>query len=494
MSILYSRWTDTTVFLCVALFMLLIGCYPQHVFYIDTDAPVTGDFLLPSSSANITDNARDAAIDTVRVDVLGATGELLDVCEFSVPDRRDWPLSFGMAPGPYDGTTFLRVRGFRRDLAITARIAGFKAHCGQQVPDGTTVDVLEPRSEVTIDRLASVPPIGRQRNHYTIRLALACMGAPSDSLRKTTCWDEANRTVPVQHDLDAGSIDEGRTTVGSSAWAKEVPTCSRPAPGGVSAICIPGGFSIMGDLHHDIISGYPFKTTPLRAIALSPFYLDQTEFTVGRMRSTLAKYPTIKPPSNKNSTDTYGKYCTWDSATNPAMPVNCISWDSARAACKAAGGDLPTEAQWEHAARGRGRGWLFPWGNTAPTCCQVSIFRKSPDFPNAQCRTLGEGPAAVGTYNGVGCPEGADRSRDGVLDMGGNVREALLDSFSPYADRCGLDTGVTRDPICWLDYVLPRASRGSDWSAGQLSAYSDQRSLHTNNIVGGFRCAYVGVQ
>lgn len=91
-------------------------------------------------------------------------------------------------------------------------------------------------------------------------------------------------------------------------------------------------------------------------------------------------------------------------------PVVYVTWDMAQSYCRWAGGELPTEAQWEKAARGPS-GSIFPWGDDLPS-------EELANFDNQR------GATAVGSY-----PLGA--SPYGVLDMAGNVLEWVKDYFSP---------------------------------------------------------------
>jgi formylglycine-generating enzyme required for sulfatase activity len=117
--------------------------------------------------------------------------------------------------------------------------------------------------------------------------------------------------------------------------------------------------------------------------------------------------------------------------------VRCVSYPTAAAACRVRGKVLPTAAQWEHAARGRGEGWRYPWGNDPPTCCAAAL---------AAGATLGCDPDRdVGTHATTDqCPI-ADRSLDGVLDLAGGVREWVSDA--PIGWGACLST-VVLDPLC----------------------------------------------
>ncbi len=142
--------------------------------------------------------------------------------------------------------------------------------------------------------------------------------------------------------------------------------------------------------------------SPERKVRLGDFYIDKTEVTMdeyAKFVSATSRKPPVdwlggKVPEGK------GKY-----------PVVNVSWFDASAYCKWKGGRLPTEEEWEKAARGTD-GRLFPWGN---------------EFDIKKVNTLGEynGTTPVGKF-----PEGA--SPYGVLDMAGNVQEWTADWYRQY--------------------------------------------------------------
>lgn len=288
-------------------------------------------------------------------------------------------------------------------------------------------------------------------------------------------------------------------------------------------MCVPGGFTIMGDVTAKL--DIPeLASAPLRAVVVPPFYLDRREVSTARFqalrRKAAAQGTELGEPFTGSRYSTSGvaiEYynCTWRSKLRDAanLPVNCLLYADAKVACEVSGGRLPTEAEWEHAARGRGQGYLFPWGDQRPdrsdTCCK-SAFGRFPHTAQAEPPPISEhecgelGPAPVGTYESEACPEGGDVSIDGILDLGGNVSEYVLDDFRPYSDRCGLDYGLTRGPLCSTGVTSQSIIRGSSWStyaaefAQSARRKVAQATFNVNGEAGlpladvGFRCAYAG--
>ncbi len=156
-------------------------------------------------------------------------------------------------------------------------------------------------------------------------------------------------------------------------------------------------------------------------------------------------------------------------------PAVNINWFQANAYCEWAGGRLPTEAEWEKAARGDD-GRIYPWGNEEPTCDLANylgcVGGRQKDG------TMIDGTMPVGSY-----PEGA--SPYGALDMAGNVWEWVADRYdqdyysqSPYPNPKGPETGQYR--------VL----RGGAWgfAIDFLPTTYRYRSNPSSPDYGGFRC------
>lgn len=109
--------------------------------------------------------------------------------------------------------------------------------------------------------------------------------------------------------------------------------------------------------------------------------------------------------------------CNWQTAGREDHPINCVTWHGADAYCTWKGWRLPTEVEWEAAARGRD-GNRYPWGQDPPSCDRTIMAGAKPG-------------CGKGTTWPVGARE-KDRSWCGAVDLGGSVREWVDANYGPY--------------------------------------------------------------
>jgi serine/threonine-protein kinase len=202
---------------------------------------------------------------------------------------------------------------------------------------------------------------------------------------------------------------------------------------------------------------------PVHTVYLDAFWIDGTEVTNAQYQLCVATGECSPPTeSSSNTRDSYFGNKEYDD-----YPAIYVSWDQAANYCKWIGGRLPTEAEWEYAARGPQRN-IFPWGNDRPDNTLLNYNGNVGDT------------AKVGTYR-------AGTSWCGAMDMAGNVWEWVNDWFSyDYYKRSPPQN--PRGPASGEVHGL----RGGAWNSSQHRVRTAQRDYYTDewsppHLVG-FRC------
>lgn len=233
-----------------------------------------------------------------------------------------------------------------------------------------------------------------------------------------------------------GAMRESLKALARSTSAREAasaPPAARVAGGGrvaagkagIQWVSIPGGSFMMGS------EGGADDEKPRHRVTIKSFQLAKTEVTNRQYRACVEAGACSAPDSYEGEDD---------------HPVVKVDWEQARKFSEWAGGRLPTEAEWEYAARGAGRDQKFPWGNEEATCAR-----------------------AVMKDGGYGCGKGsswpvcsktAGNTAQGLCDMLGNVWEWTQDCF-----QYGGYTGAPTDGSAWESPAVSeyRVYRGGAW-------------------------------
>ena len=243
---------------------------------------------------------------------------------------------------------------------------------------------------------------------------------------------------------------------------------------GVEMMLIPAGEFQMGSNAGD------GDEKPVHTVYVDAFYMDKYEVTNAQYK----RFVDAKPEWRKDriSDNFYdGDYLShWNGNNYPDHPVIYVSWYGAMAYAQWAGKRLPTEAEWEKAARGGKSGLKYPWGNT------ISGGR-------ANYGRIVDDTRVVGSYAANGY---------GVYDMSGNVWEWCLDAYdanfyssSPRRNPLGGVNTLSSADLIINDYTNVKSSRvlrGGSWyfSARLVRvAYRSYKTPTNSNSNIGFRCA-----
>jgi serine/threonine-protein kinase len=254
----------------------------------------------------------------------------------------------------------------------------------------------------------------------------------------------ATQTLPVTKTLAATE------TVSASAIPKIEIGRSKLGKDGMLLLYVPAGEFRMGSENGNS------DEKPVHSVTLDAYWIDQNEVT-NSMYAVCLKAGICQDTGSKLITD----------PAYASSPVVDISWNKAKIYCEWAGRRLPSEAEWEKAARGTDER-QYPWGNEDPTCDRVNFSTCS-----GKTDPVGSHPAGASPY--------------GALDMAGNVWEWVADRYdgtyyqdSPASNPLGPETPEYR--------VL----RGGSWNYYDLDVRSTRRDRYFPSFashVTGSRCA-----
>lgn len=263
----------------------------------------------------------------------------------------------------------------------------------------------------------------------------------------------------------------------ADARAEPAPSC----PSGM--VEIPPGSYVMGS-----DEGEPDEVPP-HQVTVAGLCMDRTEVTVAMYeecvrRSACAPAWTTAdwPGIDKEDQEFDSQFCDGGRLELGDHPITCVDWSQADTYCRSVGKRLPTEEEWEYAARGTD-GRTYPWGNAPPDATLLNSLGPESAAMGERMGRPGWGPmfsesdgwestAPVGSY-----PAGA--SPFGVLDMAGNVWEW---TSSTYSQDYGSERSDER-----------RVIRGGAWGYGDPSfvraANRGKSPLPYRGADLGFRCA-----
>jgi iron(II)-dependent oxidoreductase len=252
------------------------------------------------------------------------------------------------------------------------------------------------------------------------------------------------------------------------------PALAKPPEG---AVVVPGGRFLMGCSTDDRDCRTDEGPVGGTAVMVNAFWIDPYEVSVAEYRACVEADACERPFTHARN-----PYCNYDAPDRNAFPLNCVDWFQARDYCSWRGARLPTEAEWEKAARG-GTTTRYPWGDEAATC-EYAVMDDgvyiSPEGETDGCgrdRLVERGTRAPNPY--------------GLYDMHGSVSEWVYNWYAPDA----ITELYGHQNLTGPDEGRRRVIRGGAWDEGFAAQRSSSRwakvpkghrSIYGSN---GFRCA-----
>lgn len=258
------------------------------------------------------------------------------------------------------------------------------------------------------------------------------------------------------------------------------------APAGMA--CVPGGATIRGSDEPHACDQQKYQLpdkpnyAPAAKVWVQTVYMDLTEVTYEAFKSCV-KSGACKVDGGP----------AYNDFNRPTQPIVGVSWYAADKFCKAQGKHLPTEAQWEMAARGHD-GEHYPWGEAAPTCELTVVMDEL-------------GRRSCGVEKAVSHPEkgrtmevgSRPAARYGLFDMAGNAEEWTADWYSRNYAECGADClGIEPDGPCAGKATCEghenKVVKGGSWywNASHVTGFHRRPHVPANSPTFhhfGFRCA-----
>lgn len=149
---------------------------------------------------------------------------------------------------------------------------------------------------------------------------------------------------------------------------------------------------------------------PVHTVHVPTFQMSKTEVTVGHYRECVDAGACDAPRNDMR--------CNWLERGRENHPINCVTYPQARAFATWFGARLPSEAEWEYAARSQGQDRVYPWGDDPGDCVRAVVNNRVPG-----CGRNSTAPV---------CSLPLGNTDQGLCDMAGNVNEFVEDRYGPY--------------------------------------------------------------
>ena len=336
--------------------------------------------------------------------------------------------------------------------------------------------LIEPPGEYPIQFVSADPADGSTiQNDATITVTFD--GTPEGLQVTGGTATPGGKTVSIAGPFAAGPLVLGLQWEGEAVTLNY--TVEEPIPEGM--VLIPAGSFEMGSEDYE-------NAQPVHTVHLDAFYMDVYEVTNAQFKAFVDANPEWQKDNIEGRFDGGYYLHDWNGTDYPVgktdHPVTFVSWYAAMAYAEWAGKRLPTEAEWEYAARGGLAGKKYPWGDDEPTSAHAN-YSKFDGSDILDTTPVGQYPA-----NGYG-----------LHDMAGNVSEWCLDAYDAdfYAasdnSRNPIAGGETVQGLLETFTSIPtdpeRVLRGGSWFYSEQDLEVAVRGTYSpawTPGINGFRC------
>ena len=281
---------------------------------------------------------------------------------------------------------------------------------------------------------------------------------------------DSDTDVDTDSDTDSDSDTDTDSDTDADAGPPMLPSGYSDA-GPVGWVEISGGTYLQGNTSS--LAMY-YSETPAHDVTITSFQMMRNEVTCAEYAACVLD-GSCEEPLLAISGHPDASNCNWLVWGRDDHPVNCVYiWD-AEAYCAWLGGRLPSESEWEYAARSRGQDNEYPWGSIAPSCDYAVMYSS-------------DGVEGCGTgHTWPVCSKPLGNTEQGLCDIAGNVREWMPDCY--YASYLNAPT----DGSAWVvgdceAQVLRGGSYGFTGSGMRTRLRDETPSFGRSDSIG-FRCA-----
>jgi eukaryotic-like serine/threonine-protein kinase len=379
-----------------------------------------------------------------------------------------------------------------------------------RLPTGSAATVLAPTTGAPLTTAAATAPPTRSASTSagTANAALPAVPAPSSKgpglLIAGGVAVLAAAGAGIFFFTQRGAPQpEAPTPAASSPSSAAVAPAPSASTGAAPTAACPEGMALIRGGNMFMGEQALANAQPPHRVTVSPFCLDIYEVSVEAYEKCVGEGNCLKalqdvdfPGIKRGQREKFRDLCNTRRPGKEKHPINCVDWSMADNFCRGAGGRLqkggarlPTEAEWEFAARGSSQR-TYPWGDEPPDATRLNACGKEcATWMSAHLETTGTMYDGDDGYPATAPVDSfpAGKSADGIVNMAGNVMEWTADWYGPYSEAPAVDPKGAPEG---KERVARGGAYNGDFPDWPKPAFRWKTVPAAYNHAIGFRCAF----